>query len=123
MTHLWQIDHPYYGADGYPNKFESFAEMREAADALDEDMNHIYRWDWIDYQQPHHDGLFVAGEDRSKQELKLFFVMPRKSAFMAWSCPVGHDQEAEVLAWLRGPRVAGALRKLWEPLLGGDSDA
>jgi hypothetical protein len=91
--------------------------MRAAVDVADEDMNHVYRWDWVDDSQPHHDYLFADGEDRTRQELRLFFVMPRKSAFLEWSCPITHDQEAEVLEWLRGPRVLGALRKLWAPLL------
>ncbi|MBM0239372.1 hypothetical protein JNW88_23535 [Micromonospora sp. ATA32] len=116
-SHLWEIDHPYYGADGHSTKFDSFAELREAADDLDEDMNHVYRWDWVDYSQPQHDDLFLEGEDRSSQELRLFLVLPRKSMFLNWSCPISHEQETEVLEWLRGPRVLGALRKLWEPLL------
>lgn len=124
MTHLWEIDHPYYGAEGYTDNFESFAELREAIDATDEEMNHVYRFDWLDYSQPHHDSLFLDGEDRSGQQLRLFMVMPRKGAFWSATCPITHDQEAEVLEWLRGPRVLGALRKLWAPLLdvdGGES--
>ena len=119
-AHLWEIDHPYYGPDGRGGtyRFDSFAELREAADELDEDMNHIYRWDWLDYSQPCHDDLFLPGEDRSSEQLfKVFLVLPRKSAFLSWECLISHDQEAEVLAWLRGPRVLGALRTLWSPLL------
>jgi hypothetical protein len=32
-------------------------------------------------------------------------------------CPVSKDQEPDVLQWLRGPRILGALRELWAPLL------
>lgn len=117
MPHLWETDHPYYGADGYVNEFDSFAELRAAVDDSAADMNHVYRWDWDDYSQPHHDDLFLPGEDRSGQVLKVFMVMPRKSAFWSATCPVTHDQEPEVLEWLRGPRVLGALRTLWAPLL------
>jgi hypothetical protein len=122
MKRLWEIDHPYYGADGYSTKFDSFAELRAAADAMDEDMNHIYRWDWVDYSQPHHDNLMLNDAERAKQEFRIFAVMPRKSAFLEWSCPITHDQEIEVLEWLRGPRVLGALRTLWEPLLAQDPE-
>jgi len=120
MTHLWEIDHPYYAADGFENECESFEHLRHDVDQCDEDMNHIYRWDWIDWQQPFHDDLFVPGEYRSKkQTLRIHMVQPRKSRFISFSCPVTHDDEAAVLEWLRGPRVLGALAKLWEPIVGG----
>lgn len=124
--HLWEIDHPYYGPDGSGGavEFESFAELREAVDQLDEDMNHVYRWDWKDYSQPIHDDLFLDGEDRGRQEFHVVLVLPRKSMFLEWRCPITHDQETEVLAWLRSGRVLGALRRLWEPVLdGGDRRA
>jgi hypothetical protein len=117
MTHLWEIDHPYYGPEGYANETDSFAELRADVDASDDHMNHVYRWDWIDYTQPYADTLFLDGEDRSEQKFVVYLVMPRKSAFWSISCPVTHEQEPEILEWLRGPRVLGALRTLWQPLL------
>lgn len=115
---LWEIDHPYYGADGGgTEEWGSFADLREHVDGLDEDMNHIYRWDWHDYAQPQHDDLFLDGEDRSRQVLRLFVILPRKSKCVEWCCPVTHEQEAEVQEWLSGPRVLGSLRALWAPLL------
>ncbi len=115
---LWQIEHPYYGADGHSNTFDSFAELRAAVDAMDDDMNVVYRWDWHDYREPHHDDLFVDGEFRDKQRFGVFVLMPRKSQFLELHCPITHDQENEVVEWLRGPRCAGYLRTLWEPILG-----
>ncbi len=115
--HLWEIDHPYYAPDGYSNECESFAELRHTVNRIDEDMNHIYRWDWTDYAQPQHDDLFLDGEDRSEQVLRLFLVLPRNSLCMEWRCPITHEQQDEVRAWLSGPRVLGALRTLWEPLI------
>lgn len=115
--HLWEIDHPYYGAEGYASVADTFAELRANVDATDEDMNHVYRWDWMDYSQPHHDDLFITGEDRSGQKFTVYLLMPRKQGFWSISCPITYEQEPEVLEWLRGPRVFGALRKLWEPLL------
>lgn len=117
MKHLWEIDHPYYAADGYSNELDSFAELRETLDQVDEDMNHVYRWDWIDWADPQHDDLFLDAEDRREQVLRIHALLPRKSMFTSWECPVTHEQEAEVLEWLRGPRILGALRKLWEPIL------
>lgn len=119
MVHLWEIDHPYYGPDNNSNERESFAELREAVDHLDDGMNHVYRFDWHDWSQPMHDDLRVPGEEPSPQQFTVFLVLPRKGMTINFSCPIEHEQEAEVLEWLRGPRVLGALRKLWEPILGG----
>lgn len=117
QRHLWEIEHPYYGCSYNHFDFENFAELRGHINGLDEDMNFVYRWDWEDYSQPHHDDLFLPGEDRSKQELAVYVVMPRKDVLARWSCPITHEQEAEVLEWLHSPRVLGHLRKWWEPLL------
>lgn len=122
MRHLWEIDHPYYGADGYTTEFESFAELRTAINAMDEDMNLVYRFDWEDDSQPHRAELFLGDEERTGQRLKVFTLMPRKSQCGEFVCPIRHDQEAEVIAWLSGPRVGGHLRRLWEPILGQAAD-
>jgi hypothetical protein len=118
VRHLWEIDHPYYGADGHLNEFDSFAELRTAVNAMDKDMNLVYRWDWEDDSQPHRADLFFGDEERIGQFLKVFTLMPRKSTVAEYRCPIRHDQEYEVIEWLSGPRVAGHLRKLWEPILG-----
>lgn len=118
---LWQVDHPYYGADGYETSYDSFAELRAAVDAMDEDMNVVYRWDWNDYREPHHDDLFLDGEHRDKQEFKVHWLMPRKSSFGSFTCRIRHEDENEVVEWLRGPRCAGYLRTMWAPILGSPS--
>jgi hypothetical protein len=117
MTRLWETDHPYYGSDVNENECESFAGLRAAVDGIDEGMNHVYRWDWQDWSQPHHDSLFLDGEDRSKQTFTVYLVLPRKTMLINFTCPVTHEDEADVLAWLRSDRILGALRKLWEPIL------
>lgn len=118
MTHLWEVDHPYYAPDSYANKCESFEHLRHDVDRIDEDMNLIYRWDWVDPRHPSQDDLYLSDEYRSPIDtLTIWMLQPRKSQFISFSCPVTHEQEAEVLEWLRGPRVAGHLRKLWAPVL------
>lgn len=114
---LWQIDHPYYGPDTNTNQCSSFAELRSLVDDLDEDMNLVYRWDWKDWSQPQFDRLFLEGEDRGGQEFAVFMILPRKSMLICFTCPVAHEDEPAVLEWLRGRRVLGALRTLWEPIL------
>ncbi|HEY6020985.1 MAG TPA: hypothetical protein VIY48_14105 [Candidatus Paceibacterota bacterium] len=116
MKRLWEIDHPYYGADGvWTEDFESFAEMRESVDASDEDYEHVYRWDWIDYTSNNY-VLSYDGEG-PEQVLRLFVVCPRKSQFGVFECPVTHGDEPEILEWRRGPRIFGSLKKMWEPIL------
>jgi hypothetical protein len=99
VPHLWEIDHPYYPAEGRPNQFDSFAELREAADGLDGYRDFIYRWDW------------------NGQELVISFVLQCRSRLMTFTCPVTHADEPAVREWLAGPRVLGHLRKTWAPLL------
>jgi hypothetical protein len=72
-----------------------------------------FGWDWVDHTQPYADDLYLDDEDRSRQTFTVFAVMPRKERCISWTCPISHDQEAEVRAWLRGPRVLGVLRTLW----------
>lgn len=110
--HLWEIDHPYYGAEGYINEVPSFDELKEMIDPLDQDMSHVYRWDWKDWPNDE------DGDEDSEETLYVFVAMPRKSSFFSVSCPITKEQEPEVLEWLKSPRVLGALRAMWEPLLG-----
>lgn len=117
MAHLWEIDHPFYGPDDSANECETFDELRQSVNRLDEGMNHIYRWDWIDYSQPMHDDLFLEDEERGKQTFTVFLVLPRKSMLINFTCPVTHEQEHEIREWLQSDRVLGALRRHWEPLL------
>ena len=122
-SHLWEYDHPSYGADGYTVECASFAELREHVDASDKDLNRIYRRDWFDHTQPYADDLHLDGEDRSTQTFIVYAVMPRTERYVSWSCPISHDQEAEVLAWLRRPAGARRAPTLWAPLLDGTEAA
>ncbi len=113
---LWEIDHPYYAAEGHLNELDSFAELKADIDALDEDMNYVYRWDWFDAAAEHNTDLYMEGEPRTQQYLTVTTVMQRKSAFAQFKCPIRHDQEADVLEWLHSDRIAGHVRKTWEPI-------
>ena len=65
MAHLWEVNHPFYGAEANVNQCASFAELRATIDALDDHMNFVYRWDWRDWSQPHYDELFRPGAGES----------------------------------------------------------
>lgn len=111
VPHLWEVDHPFYGSSDGGTAFESFAELRATVDGLDDGMNHVYRWDWLDWPNSEY------GDENSVEEFAVFLVLPRKDRLISFTCPISKDQEQEVLDWLRGPRVLGCLRTLWEPLL------
>jgi hypothetical protein len=102
-----EYDHPYYGADGYTIECASFTELREYIDSSDEDLNRVYRWDWVDHTQPYADDLFCDGEDRSTQTFTVYAVMPRRDCCVSWTS----DQPRP---GSRGPRLvarpAGAQR-------------
>jgi len=117
MAHLWEVNHPFYGAEANVNQCASFAELRATIDALDDHMNFVYRWDWRDWSQPHYDELFLPDEERGKPDFVVYLVMSRKDALLSFICPITHEQEPDVLAWLRSDRVLGNLRRWWEPLL------
>lgn len=119
---LWEVDHPFYGCDDYENHVDTFDELREHVDSMDEDMNLVYRWDWKDYSQPHFDDDFLTDAERRKQKFIVFWLMPRKGRCGSISCSITHEQEAEVYEWLSGPRCLGHLQKVWAPLLGQITD-
>jgi len=118
MAHLWEINHPFFGAEDHVNQCASFTELKASIDALDDGMNFVYRWDWRDWSQPHYDELYLPGEVWGEPDFAVYLVMPRKSALTSFTCPIAHEQEPDVLAWLRSDRVLGNLRRWWEPLLG-----
>lgn len=123
---LWEIDHPYYGAEAggnYALHFDTFAELKANVDGCDEDMNFVYRWDWFDPNASHNDDLYLEGEARGKQRLSVFVVLQRKSAFLNWTCDVTHADEPAVLEWLHSDRILGSLRRTWEPVLDLAPDA
>ncbi|MFF2954314.1 hypothetical protein ACFVVU_23590 [Kitasatospora sp. NPDC057965] len=104
--HLWEFDHPYYGAEGYPNECEDWDEFAtEIAPHLNADLNHLYRWDW--HKPGHH-------EWDGRETLELFFIMPRKSSCMSYSIPVTEADEPAVRKWLSG--MVRHLAALWEPI-------
>ncbi len=107
---LYEIDHPFYGAEpreGYDNEVEDLHELIQWAESYDEGMNHIYRWDWEPCDDSH------PGVGR----LVLYVVLQRKSQFMSISAPVNPEDEPRVREFLSSDRVLGALRRLWEPIL------
>ncbi|MFE1550600.1 hypothetical protein [Streptomyces sp. NPDC058718] len=115
---LWDIDHPYYCAEGnyfkngqhltYPN----WTEFQEEWGSLDDDLNLVFRWDWkradpADYEP--------YGEDVPPDALHVYWVLQRKAILRSTECVITEADEPAVREWLT--RKAARLRLVWEPLL------
>lgn len=120
MSHLWEIDHPYYCQEGNYFKngqhltYDSWAAFQEEWGSLDDDLNLVFRWDWKrddpadfdeeDDEQPGPDRLYV------------YWVLQRKAILRSTECTVTEADEPAVREWLA--RKAARLRLIWAPLLG-----
>lgn len=117
MSHLWEIDHPYYCTEGnYHAKdrhqvYESWAEFVENGwfDS-DPDMNLLFRWDWMSWRRHPDPDLRSDRPD----ELLLFFVLQRKADHYSMSVCVTDDDEPAVRAWLE--ERAKTIAAIWEPI-------
>jgi hypothetical protein len=119
MGTIRDTPHPYYGAEGFGEygitECETLDELIAMANAYDEDMNFVYRWDW-DVADP--DDYADEGDPPMPGEtLTLFVVLQRKSRFVNWVAPVTADDEDKVREFLTSNRILGALRRTWAPLL------
>lgn len=135
MTHLWEVDHPYYCNEGcffyssvdtgsyrVHTNIGSWSEfMALGWGNSDLDMNLVFRWDWDkadpdDYEyEIEHDPSFELPGD----VLKIFFFLQRKAYPHSVFVDVTEADEADVREWLTVR--AQHMRKLWAPLLDGAS--
>jgi hypothetical protein len=118
MTHLWEVDHPYYCTEGnfykegLADRFESWAAFTETLFyGGDHDRNLIFRWDWTSWRR--HPDPSLRGD--SPDELTLFFVLQRTAVLRSASILVADDDEPAVRAWLAGR--ARTLAAIWAPIL------
>jgi hypothetical protein len=116
VTHLWEIDHPYYCNEGnffktgQHQRWDSWQDFRDETLYVtgDRDLNLLFRWDW---RKPgHHDW-------DGAEYLLVFFVIQRKGFNCSAEIAVTADDEPEIRAWL--VECATALRETWTPLLNG----
>jgi hypothetical protein len=127
-THrLWEIDHPYYCAegnyfqDGQHLTYSSWTEFHEEWGALDDDLNVVFRWDWktpdpADYCPADCDGHEDSDcDEMPKPALHLYWVLQRKAILRSTECPVTKADEPAIREWLT--RKANYVRSIWEPLL------
>lgn len=115
--HLWEIDHPYYGPEGnyfanaektadYRHAMESWKAFQEEFSWMDDDLNWLFRWDWIPADEPGNP-MYEIDHD----ELRLFYLMPRKGTFLWVTIQVEREDELEIRQWLF--EKWGYMRTMW----------
>jgi hypothetical protein len=110
--HLWEIDHPYYAAEGkffklgHHTLFTSWDEFIETTffDG-DRDLNLLYRWDW---EKP------GFNDWEGDEQLKLFFILQRKAICCSVEMPITDADEPRVRWFLE--ECARTMRAIWEPV-------
>lgn len=114
MTHLWDVDHPYYfNAPGDSTVFESWSEFIVEFGASDMDYNLVFRWDWKegdDYDL----GTYNGDDYYRHARLVIGFVGQRKGFCWSREVKVCRADEPAIRAFLE-PRLA-YLKTMWEPL-------
>lgn len=113
-SHLWEIDHPYYCAEGNYFKrgqhalWSSWKDFKGETFYVtgDRDQNLLFRWDWRKPGFCDWDG---------EEYLLLFFVLQRKGFNCSHQITVTEADEPAIRAWLA--ECAQTMRATWEPLL------
>lgn len=121
MTHLWEVDHPYYGTEGNyysndcSNRFSSWSAFTETLFySGDRDMNLLYRWDWMSWRRHPRPDL----RSDSPDELVLFFMLQRKAIACSVNIAITDEDEPAVREWLA--ECAKTITAIWQPIaLGG----
>lgn len=118
MTHLWEVDHPYYASEGnyFSNdchrEWESWADFFYEFGDSDPDMNLVYRWDWRKVNPDEYDGE----EDVPDGDLlTVYFVGQRKAMHFSSEVIVQESDEPEVRKWLT--ERAKTIAAIWNPIL------
>lgn len=113
MTHLWEIEHPYYCEEGnwfktgQHTQFDDWAEFTETFFYCgDRDQNLLIRWDW---RKPGHSEFTDDAE-----YLQMHFVLQRKAWLCSVRIPVSEVDEPAVRAFLES--CARTMAATWEPV-------
>jgi hypothetical protein len=118
VTHLWEIDHPYYCNEGnyfarksVESRFDTWSGLLECEGNTDFDMNLVFRWDWrkADPDDEHW--------GNKTDVLMIFWMGQRKGLYRYSTITVTDADEPSVREWLA--KRWQHLRLLWE----GISDA
>jgi hypothetical protein len=127
VTHLWEIDHPYYCSESnyfsrdYYTPYGSWQGFIEHEGDNDLDWNLLFRWDWkadeyfdddtVEARRAYADRF---GDRDHAWTLSLFWMLQRKGIFRVTEIKVCKADEPAVREFLA--ERAEHMRKLWEPL-------
>lgn len=121
MTHLWEVDHPYYMTEGNYFKtgchyfYENLDEFLSAMGEADKDYNWLVRWDW---QEGPGESDWVRPADRPDTYvdgvLMVQFIGQRKAMLWSGEVKVCRYDEPRVREYLEG--YARYMATMWQPL-------
>lgn len=125
--HLWEVDHPYYWAEGSFHergmhvRHDSWAEFIQEMGDADEDLNLVCRWDWKQDEPDEDSGGNAPPVPAGTGTLTVFYVVQRKAYTFSHEVAVTSADEPAVRAWL-GQKWRH-LQRLWTPLSPVAADA
>lgn len=114
--HLWEVEHPYYWAEGSFHergmhvRHDSWAEFIQEMGDADEDLNLVCRWDW---KQDEPDEENPAPIPDGTGTLTVFYVVQRKAYTFSHEMAVTAADEPGVRGWLAAKWRH--MQRLWEP--------
>lgn len=103
MTHLWEIDHPYYcnqgnyyapGMDQPTEHYDSWSHFFDDEGDSDFDMNLVFRWDWRK-ADPNEENW-----GNEKDVLLIFWMGQRKGLYRWTDIDITDADEPAVKEWL-----------------------
>ena len=121
--HLWEPEHPYYCEQGnyladssieahyqFPS-WEEFHEFATTSEFEYEDLNLVFRWDWVkpaleDYEE---------GEELPSDKLMLYVVQQRRAFNLSYEVDVTEKDESAITEWLI--ERAKKMTSIWQPVL------
>jgi|SRR5688572_1311494 len=113
LQNLWDPEHPYYCSETnyYKNEpiktYASWKSFYEEMGDSDEDMNLVFRWDWITAEKAEDWG-------EEGETLKLFFMGQRKGKFWCIKVRITPNDQEDARRWLQTRWIT--LLKMWAPI-------
>ena len=102
VKHLWEYEHPYYceSSDSYQSSYSSFDEYLISNSDVDDDLNFLFRWDWI--------------TSKIGNTLELYYILQRKAIIMKDIVRVEKIDEDSVRMFLESKMKY--MKRMWEPI-------
>ena len=109
QKHLWEIDHPYYAAEGPIEQYMSWSKFLEECDDMDDDYNLLYRWD---IPQNKTGPIQCADPYYRAYTIVMTYIMQRKSQFFVCEVQFCQKDEPAIITFLQ--QKWAYLKQNWE---------